>query len=338
MARQQQKQLNGLQKAAIFMIAIGPEKSAKILKYFQDDVIEKISTEIANTAMVNPELKDMVLEEFLQYHEAQHYISRGGIKYAKELLEKTVGPSKANEIIKRLTSRSQIRPFIALQKADPKQVFNFISNEHPQTIALILSYLDPQMAANIVNALPKEMQSDIAKRIATMERTSPEVVREVETILESKLSSVMSHDFTSAGGIESVVEILNKVDRGTEKSILEDLEKDDPELAEEIRKRMFVFEDIVTLDDNSIRRVLREVDFKELACALKGSSEEVGEKIYRNLSKRANEILKEDIEFLGPVRLREVEEAQQKIVQVIRRLDETGEIIIARGGQDAIVV
>ncbi|MBZ4686936.1 MAG: flagellar motor switch protein FliG [Clostridia bacterium] len=332
------KNLTGLQKVAIFMIAIGPERSSKILKKFPDEDIERISKEIANISSIDPEIKKAVMEEFLQLNEAQNYIATGGIKYARELLEKTVGPQRANEIIKRLTANSQIRPFTSIRKTDPKQLLNFINNEHPQTIALILSYLDPEKAAVILNSLSEEMQSDIAQRIATMDRTSPEILKEVETVLERKLSSVVGQDFTSAGGVGTLVDILNRVDRGTEKSILEDLERQDQELAEEIRKRMFVFEDIISLDDHSIRRVLREVDFKDLAYAIKGSSDEVAERIYKNLSKRAAEMLKEDIESLGPVRLREVETAQQKIVQIIRRLDETGEIIISRGGEDAIIV
>jgi flagellar motor switch protein FliG len=332
------KNLTGLQKVAIFMIAIGPERSSKILKKFPDEDIERISKEIANISSIDPEIKKAVMEEFLQLNEAQNYIATGGIKYARELLEKTVGPQRANEIIKRLTANSQIRPFTSIRKTDPKQLLNFINNEHPQTIALILSYLEPEKAAVILNSLSEEMQSDIAQRIATMDRTSPEILKEVETVLERKLSSVVGQDFTSAGGVGTLVDILNRVDRGTEKSILEDLERQDQELAEEIRKRMFVFEDIISLDDHSIRRVLREVDFKDLAFAIKGSSDEVAERIYKNLSIRAAEMLKEDIESLGPVRLREVESAQQKIVQIIRRLDETGEIIISRGGEDAIVV
>ncbi|SMB82480.1 flagellar motor switch protein FliG [Desulfonispora thiosulfatigenes DSM 11270] len=337
MAREAKK-LSGTKKAAIFLISMGPEYSAKILKNFKEAEIEKISSEIANTTTVDSELKNSIIEEFLQLNDAQNYIASGGIKYARELLESTLGPQKASEIIKKLTHSSQIRPFSALKKTDPEQLFNFISKEHPQTIALILSYVEPDKSAVILNLMPEKMQSEIARRIATMDRTSPEIIKEVEAILEKKLSSVVTQDFTSAGGIETLVDILNSVDRGTEKSILEDLEQEDVNLAEEIKKRMFIFEDIITLDDTAIRRVLREVDFKDLAYALKGSSEEVAERIYKNLSTRAADMLKEDIELLGPVRIREVETSQQKIVQVIRKLDETGEIIISRGGEDAIVV
>lgn len=331
------KELTGLEKAAIFLITIGPELSSLILRELSQEEIERISQQIANTSKVDPAVQIEVLEEFLQLSQAQQYIIRGGIEYAREVLERSLGPTKAAEIIRRLTESSRIRPFGLVRKTDPKQLVNFISNEHPQTIALILSYLEPEQAAVVLSSLPQEEQTEIAKRIAIMERTSPEVVREVEIILERKLSSLVSQDFTITGGVKTLVDILNRVDRGTEKTILEALEQEDQELAEEIRKRMFVFEDVVTLEDSAIRRVLREVDTKDLAYALKGSSEEVQKRIFKNLSKRAVEMLQEDMELLGPVRLRDVEEAQQKIVQVIRRLDETGEIIISRGGEDAIV-
>lgn len=337
MARESNK-LTGAKKAAIFLISMGPEYSSKVLRNFKEADIEKISSEIANTTTVDSELKNSIIDEFLQLNEAQNYIANGGITYARELLEAALGPQKATEIIKKLTHSSQIKPFASLKKIDPEQLFNFINKEHPQTIALILSYVEPAKAAVILSLMPEEMQSEISRRIATMDRASPEIIKEVESILEEKLSSVSTQDFTSVGGIETLVEVLNSVDRGAEKRILEDLEEQDAPLADEIKKRMFIFEDIISLDDTAIRRVLREVDFKDLAYALKGSSEEVGERIYKNLSERASEMLREDIELLGPVRIREVEEAQQKVVQAIRKLDETGEIIISRGGDDAIVI
>jgi flagellar motor switch protein FliG len=332
------KNLTGLEKAAIFMINLGPELSAQVLKQLPEAEIERITYQIANTVAVDSEIKTQVVEEFVQLSEAQQFLLHGGIKYAKELLEKTLGASKAAEIIKKLTENSKIRPFSLVRKTDPKQLVNFISHEHPQTIALILSYLDADQGSVVLSSLPDEQQADIARRIAMMERTAPEIVRQVESVLEQKLSSLVDQNFTSVGGVGTLVDILNRVDRGTEKTILETLEMEDRELAEEIRKRMFVFEDIIKLDDNSVRRVLREVDTKELALALKGASIEVSGKVFKNMSQRAGEMLKEDIEFLGPTRLRDVEEAQQRIVQVIRRLDETGEIIIGRGGEDAIIV
>ncbi len=330
--------LTGIKKIAIIMISLGPDVSSKILKNFRDTDIERITTEIANTTVVDVDLRKKVFDEFLLIHEAQTYLTSGGIKYAREVLEKTLGPQKTAEIIKRLTEASKIKPFNLLRKAEPKQLVNFINNEHPQTIALVLAYLQPEQAAVVLGSLPEELQSDITRRIATMERISPEMLREVEAVLERKLSSVVEQDFSIAGGIDTLVNILNRVDRGTEKGILEELEREDQDLVEEIRKRMFVFEDIITLDDQSIRRVLREIDFKDLAYALKGSSDDVSQRIVKNLSKRAGEMLEEDVEMLGPVRIREVEEAQQRIVQIIRRLDEAGEIIIARGGEDAIIV
>lgn len=331
-------ELTGLEKAAVLLISLGPELSAKLMRYLPDNEIERVTYQIANMSTVTTEMKTQVTEEFLQLYEAQQYLLHGGINYARELLEKSVGPAKANEIIRRLTESSKIRPFSMVRKADPRQMINFIYNEHPQTIALILAYLEPEQASIILSGLPDDMQADIARRIALMERTSPEIVREVEAVLESKLSSLMDQDFTAVGGVKTLVDILNRVDRSTEKVILETMEKDDQELAEEVRKRLFVFEDIINLDDTSIRRILREVDTKDLALALKGSSQDVANRIYKNMSQRAGEMLREDIEFLGPIRLRDVEEAQQRIVQVIRRLDEAGEIVISRGGEDALIV
>nr|WP_197686564.1 flagellar motor switch protein FliG [Thermanaeromonas toyohensis] len=333
-----QKQLTGLEKAAIFLMSLGPELSSLVLKQLPQEDIERITYQIANTTMVDTNTRQQVMDEFWELHEARQYIFQGGIKYAREILERALGPARAAEIIRKLMATSKIRPFNMIRKADPKQLVTFLYNEHPQTIALVLAYLEPEQAAVILSALPEELQADVAKRIALLERATPETVRDLEQVLEQRLQSVVGQDFAVAGGVKALVDILNRVDRSTERTILEALEQDDPELADEVRKRMFVFEDIVTLDDNSIRRVLREVDMRDLALALKTASEEVANRIYRNLSKRAAEMLKEDIEYMGPTRLRDVEEAQQRIVQVIRRLDEAGEIIIARGGRDAIVV
>ena len=331
------QELNGIQKVATFMIAVGPERASKILKHFHNDKIELISTEIANTLAINPKNISSVYKEFLLLSKVHTAASSGGISYAKTLLDKAFGSQKADEFIRNLTAHT--KPFSNIRRVEPKQLVNFLSSEHPQTIALILSNLDSEQAATILNYLPREMQSDIAWRIATMERTSPEVVKEVEAVLENRLSGVSNKDFTSTGGIKDLVSILNMVDRGTEKRIIEALENEDPNLAEEVKKMLFVFEDIITLDDHSIQRIMQEVDFKDLALALKGANKEVGDKIFKNLSQRASEMLMEDIEFLGPVRVRDVEEKQQKIVQVIRKLDEAGEIIIARGGgQNALII
>ncbi|MGE5453677.1 MAG: flagellar motor switch protein FliG, partial [Methylocystaceae bacterium] len=266
------------------------------------------------------------------------FIAQGGIDYAKDILEKALGADKAIEIIGRISASLTVRPFDFIKKTEPSQILNFIQGEHPQTIALILAYMDADKSSIILSALSPDRQADVARRVALMDTTSPEIVKEVERVLERKLSSVVPQELTIAGGVKSVVEILNRVDRGTEKTIMEALEVQDPELAEEIKKLMFVFEDIVNIDDRSVQRVLREVESQDLAMALKGASDEVAQKIYRNMSKRASDMLREDMEFMGPVRLRDVEDAQQRIVNIIRKLEDAGEIVVARGGGDEIIV
>ncbi|AUI35827.1 flagellar motor switch protein FliG [[Bacillus] caldolyticus] len=339
MAKRERKGgLSGRQKAAILLISLGPDVSASVYKHLSEEEIEKLTLEISNVRQVTAEQKEEVLEEFRQLALAQDYIAQGGIAYAKEVLEKALGPDKAMQIINRLTSALMVRPFDFVRKADPMQLLNFIQNEHPQTIALILSYLEPAQAGQILSALPQEMQADVARRIALMDSTSPEIINEVEQILERRLSATVVQDYTQAGGIEAVVEVLNQVDRSTERTILDALEIQDPELAEEIKKRMFVFEDIVTLDHRAIQRVIREVDNNDLMLALKVASDEVKDIVFRNMSTRMAETFKEEMEYMGPVRLRDVEEAQSRIVAVIRRLEEAGEIVIARGGGDDIIV
>lgn len=330
--------LTGRQKAAILLISLGPEVSAQIFKHLRDDEIEQLTLEIANVRKVDSNEKDSILAEFHQICMAQEFISQGGIAYAKEILEKALGNQKAMDIINRLTATLQVRPFDFARKADPSQILNFIQNENTQTIALVLSYLQAQQASMILSALPEDKQADVAKRIALMDSTSPEVVAQVERVLEQKLSATVTQDYTSAGGIEAIVQILNGVDRGTERTILDALEIQDPELAEEIKKRMFVFEDIVNIDNRSIQRIIRDLENADLQLALKVASEEVRESIFRNMSKRMSETFKEEMEYMGPVRLRDVEEAQTRIVATIRRLEESGEIIIARGGGDDVIV
>ena len=330
--------VSGLQKAAILLIALGPERSANVFKHLKEDEIEELTLEIANTRNITPKVKDSVISEFYQVCLAQQYIAEGGINYAKEVLEKSFGADRAMDVIGKLTASLQVKPFEFIRKTDASQLLNFIQDEHPQTIALILSYLSAAQSALILSALPTDRQADVAKRIAIMDRTSPEVIKEVEKVLESKLSSLVNQDYTIIGGVDAVVEILNTVDRGTEKHIMETLEIEEPELADEIRKKMFVFEDILLLDDRAIQRVLRDVDNGDLATALKGSNEEVQNAIFNNLSKRLASMIKEDMEFMGPVRMKDVEEAQQKIVNVIRKLEESAEIVISRGGGDEIVV
>lgn len=336
--KQGQQTLSGKQKAAILLISLGPDVSAQVYKHLSEEEIEKLTLEIASVRKVDSATKEEIIEQFHQLVIAQDYITQGGIGYAKNILEKALGETEAMEIINRLTSTLQVRPFDFARKADPSQILNFIQNEHPQTIALILSYLESVQAGQILSELPQEVQADVAKRIALMDSTAPEIVNEVESILEQKLSATVTQDYTEAGGIEAVVEVLNSVDRSTERTILDSLEIQDPELAEEIKKRMFVFEDIVTLDNRSIQRVIRDVENEDLQLSLKIASDEVKEVVFKNMSSRMAENFKEEMEFMGPVRLRDIEEAQTRIVAVIRRLEEAGEIVVARGGGDDIVV
>src|SRR5690625_2370260 len=337
MARQK-RGLTGKQKAAVLLISLGPDVSAQVYKHLTEEEIEQLSLEISSVQRVDTDLKETVLDQFHQIALAQDYISQGGVGYAKTVLEKAFGKQEASTIINRLTSSLQVRPFDFARKADPQQVLNFIINEHPQTIALVLSYLDPEQSGQILSELPQEMQAEVAKRIAEMDSTSPEIINQVEQVLERNLSASLTEDYTQTGGIEAVVDVLNGVDRSTERTILDTLEIQDPELAEEIKKRMFVFEDIVTLDNRAIQRVIRDVENEDLQLALKVASDEVEEVLFSNMSQRMAETFKEEMEFMGPVRLRDVEEAQSRIVAVIRRLEEAGEIVIARGGGDDIIV
>jgi flagellar motor switch protein FliG len=337
-ARAAQQGLTGRQKAAILLISLGPEVSAQIFRHLRDEEIEQLTLEIANVRKVDSGEKDSILSEFHQICLAQEFISQGGIAYAKDILEKALGNQRAIDIINRLTATLQVRPFDFARKADPAQILNFIQNENSQTIALVLSYLQSEQASIILSSLPQEKQADVAKRIALMDSTSPEVISQVERVLEQKLSSTVTQDYTNAGGISAIVQILNGVDRGTERTILDSLEIQDPELAEEIKKRMFVFEDIVNVDNRSIQRIIRDIENADLQLALKVASEEVRETIFKNMSKRMADTFREEMEFMGPVRLRDVEEAQTRIVATIRRLEESGEIIIARGGGDDIIV
>ncbi|EZP60825.1 MULTISPECIES: flagellar motor switch protein FliG [Exiguobacterium] len=331
-------EMNSREKAAILMISLGPEVAASVYKHLSEEEMEWLTLQISSMKRIDPEEKLVVLDEFHELAMAQNYITQGGIGFAKSVLEKALGEEKAMELIYRLTSTLQVRPFEFARKADPKQLLNFIQNEHPQTIALVLAHLDPAKSGQILSELPAEAQSDVARRIATMDRMNPEIISEVEQILERNLSQAGMQDFAQSGGIEAVVQVLNGVDRTTERTILDTLEIQDPELAEEIKKRMFVFEDIVTLDARAIQRIIREVSNEDLLLALKVSSDDVKDMVYRNMSQRMVESFKEDMEFMGPVRLRDVEEAQSRIVGIIRRLEDMGEIVVARGGGDDIVV
>jgi len=334
----QKKGLTGKQKAAILLISLGPDVSAQIYKHLTEEEIEQLSLEISSVKKVDSELKEDIIDQFHQIALAQDYISQGGVGYAKSVLEKAFGPEEATNIINRLTASLQVRPFDFARKADPQQLLNFIQNEHPQTIALVLSYLDPEQAGQILSELKEDVQAEVAKRIATMDSTSPDIISQVEQILERNVSASFTEDYTQTGGIQAVVEVLNGVDRSTERTILDSLEVQEPELAEEIKKRMFIFEDIVILDNRAIQRVIREVENEDLRLALRVASDEVKEVIFKNMSERMAETFKEEMEYMGPVRLRDVEEAQTRIVSSIRRLEDIGEIVIARGGGDDIIV
>lgn len=331
--------LTGRQRAAALLVALGPELSAQVFRHLKDEEIEQLTLEVANLRRVSPEAMAGVVQECRDMLMAQEYLHAGGIDYAREILVKALGPQKAAEVIDHLTATLQVRPFEFARQSEPAQLLNFLHNEHPQTIALVLAYLHPEQASTILAALEPERQVDVARRLALMDHTSPEVVKEVEHVLASKFASLMTEGTARAGGIEATVAILNRADRSTEKRILEALESEDPELATEIKKRMFVFDDLVLLDDRSLQRALREIDLNtDMPLALKVASDEVKAKIFRNISQRAGEMLREAIEFLGPVRLRDVEEAQQRIVNVFRRLEDEGEIIVSRGGGDELVV
>lgn len=332
-------ELSGVEKAAVFFITLGPEKSAGILKLLPLKMIEKITYEISNMSKVEPAVRNEVMKEFLALNENLEYFKEGGVDYARELLTKALGSDKAGDIIE-ISSQMALtkKPFTLARRTDSQQLLKTIINEHPQTIALILCFLQQEKAASILSNLPEELQSNVSYRIATMNKTSPIVIKRVEKILDEKLSNVIDNNFESYGGISTLVGILNSVNRTTEKNIMEQLDDRSHELAEEIKLQMFVFEDIITLDDASIQRVLREIDNNDLIVALKGASDAVADAIFMNLSKRAAETVKEDLEFLGPVRLTVVEEAQHKIVGVIRRLEEAGEIYLNRGGEDAVIL
>lgn len=332
------KGLKGREKAAVLLVSLGPDVASRVYKNLDESTIEMLTMEIAGLRKIPSNQREEVLREAQELLLAKEYMTQGGVDYAKQLLESALGPERAQDILRRITASLQVRPFDFIRQTDPQQILAFVQNEHPQTIALIVSYMEPKQAAQVMGGLPPKLQAEVAKRIATMERVTPDVLREVERVLERKVSTILSQDFTIAGGIDALVAIVNNADRATERNIMERLEEEDPELAEEVKKWLFVFEDILGMDDRSLQRVLRDVDMKDVALALKGASEALREKFFKNMSKRAAEMLKEDMEYMGPVRVRDVEEAQQKIVNVIRALEDAGEIVIARGGEEELIV
>ncbi len=332
--------LTGIRKAAVLMISLDMDSSSKIMGNLSTDEIERLSMEIARIDdEIAPDVRDAVVREFYQTHLASKYLEQGGIEYARQLLEKSLSPEEAAKILAQLENTIQQAPFHFLKQADSEHLLMYIQDEHPQTISLIMAHLSPKQAAEILGGLTPKKQLEVVKRIARMEQTTPEAIRLVEQGLESRLASIVTQDLESAGGVQSVAEMLNLCDRTTEKGILENLEEADPDMVEQIRKLMFVFEDIILVNDKGIQSMLREVENDELAVALKTASEAMQEKIFKNMSTRAAEMIKENMEFMGPVRLSDVEQAQQRIVDIVRRLEETGEVIISgRGGDDNVVV
>ncbi len=330
--------LTGEKKAAMLLISLGQRLAAEVYKRLSEGQVEQVTLQIANIKKITVQERDQVLEEAYEIAKNKDILPQGGLDYARDILEHALGNHKAMDILNRLQGSLRVTPFDFIRHADAQQIINFIQNEHPQTIALIIAHLSPDQAAMILAALPNDVQVEVTKRIAMMDRATPDVIMEVERILERKMSSVFTQEITQAGGVRAVAEILNRTDRGTEKGIMEKLDEENPQLADEVKRLMFVFEDIILLDDRTIQQVLREIDTKDLAVALKGSSEEVKMKILKNMSSRAKAMILEDMEVMGPVRLKHTEEAQQKVVNVIRQLEEAGEIIIARGGEEEVFV
>jgi len=331
--------LRGRKKAAALLITLGKERSADVLRHMSDEDIERLTWEISAMGELKPSQRQEVVDDFQESAVARNVISLGGLEYAEELLRLALGDDKATELIDRLSATSPTVPFGFLRHLNVAQLVNFLSNEHPQTIALLCSFLQSDKAAQVLAGIEPELAADVAQRIAMMDRANPEIVNEVEAVLRRKLSAVLqpTRQTQVVGGLDVLVNLLKQSSRMTEKTILEALENNEPELAEQIKKRMFVFENISTLDDKSIQRILREVEVRDLALALKATPEAVKDCILRNMSQRAATMMREDMEASGPVRLRQVEEAQQRIVEVIRRLDEAEEIVIARGGDDELV-
>lgn len=326
------------QKAAQMVIALGADIASQIYKYLEEEEIEYLTYEITRQESIAPGITDSVVDEFYGLCVAQKVYIEGGVTYAKNVLEKAFGAQQGNALLERVTKTLRTKAFEFIRKADYKNLMNMIVNEHPQTIALVLSYARADQASAVIAELPKSIRVQVVERIARMDRTSPEVIRQIETILERKFESVVSFDLLEVGGINYIAEIMNNIDRGTEKYIFDELSKTDAKLSEEIRKRMFIFEDIVILDGMSIQRFLQEIDTKDMAIALKGSNKGVLDIIFENMSQRMGETVKSEMEYLHNVRVRDVEEAQQKIVSVIRRLEDEGEIVTSKGGKDEIIV
>ncbi|CBE68813.1 MAG: flagellar motor switch protein FliG [Candidatus Methylomirabilis oxygeniifera] len=332
--------LTGPQKAAVLLLTLGVESAAQIFKQLEDEEIEAITGEITRMKSVSAKASTAVIEEFQQMARAQEFMSTGGIRYAQDVLEKAVGKAKASTIIERLQGLKGANFFTALKKVEPRFLLDSVRQEHPQTIAVVLSHLESTTSAGVLAGLPHAVRADVVMRIANMDKTNPDLIGEIERILDHRLSSVVNQEVSISGGVKQVAEILNSMDRNSERGVFQVIQESDPYMADEIRKLMFTFDDVVLVDDRGIQRVLKEVEQKELALAMKAAGSEVADKLFRNMSERAGALLKEEIEYLGPVKLRDVEAAQQKVVAIVRRLDEAGEIIVQGrgGGAEEIIV
>lgn len=330
--------MSGIKKAAILLISLGAETSAEIMRLLPESYIQKVSYEIANIDYVNPTEREEILNEYLEMSQARQYVIDGGVDYAREVLNRALGAQRAKEVIDLLNQiQLRERPFNIARKADPMQLKNLLLSEQPQTVALVLCYMQPDKAAQLLAQFPLELQTEIAERIGTITRTSPAVIEKIEKVIENKFSSYIENDTETVGGVHALVEILNSVGRTTEKNIIEVLEERQPELADEVKANLFTFEDIIALNPSDVQKVLRHVDNDDLMLALKGVADDIRNFIFQNMSSRAVETIKEDMQFMGPARLSAVEESQTKIVAIIRSLDESGEIYIRRGDQDAII-
>lgn len=328
-------ELEGLTKAAILLLAVGPEKASAVLKSLPPRGVEEVTRELASLGRVSRELQNEVVEEFYGITIASQYANEGNLDYAKEILKNSLDAKSAERMLGQIQTQVQRTPFSFLQRAESENLMTFIQDEHPQTIALILCHLPHHKAGEIVGGLPLQKQIEVVKRVANMEQTNPEVIRDVEKGLESRLSSMLVQSMEKAGGVDTVAEILNLTDRSTEKAIMEGLEADDPDLVEQIRRLMFVFEDVLKVNDKGIQAVLKEIDNAELAMALKTASEDLKAKIFKNMSERAAALIKEDMQYMGPVKISDVEAAQQRIVDTVRRLEEAGEVVVEGRGGDA---
>ena len=338
MAAESSKKLTSEQKAAAVIVALGADKASKVYKYLGEDEVEKLTVEVAKLGHLDADQSDDALDDFYKTCLTQKVVTDGGLEYARSVLEKAYGEATANELLSKVTKYLKNRSFEFIRKTDSKNLYSMLQHERPQTIALILSYTDSEQAAQVIAELPEDKKIPVVECIARMESASPEAIKLVESQLRHKFDNILTTDYTVIGGVDYIADVMNHMDRSNEKAIFDEMGKDDPELADTIRKKMFVFEDILTMDERSIQRFIRDCDMKDIVYALKNATEEMSDLFYRNMSSRMAETIQSDLEITVNVRLRDIEEAQQHIVNTIRRLEEAGELIINKGGKDDIVV